>query len=144
MSKIKTSENYLREKHHTEAIARTTHDNFHPPTHDSTLPAVKERPFPKITKSDWIWLGEGCRRREVRQMETDTQVASSPARSMDPLPPLFTPLTHFPDRDPPPHAIVKVRYLLDTWHSTTSAPGRRSCFKEKVSHMGKSAVEDGY
>ena len=89
MSKIKTAENYLREKHHTEATARTTHDNFYLPTHDSTLPAVKEHPFPKNTKSDWIWLGEGCRRREARQMETDAQVASSPACSMDPPPPPF-------------------------------------------------------
>ena len=90
VSKIKMSENYLRKKHHTEVIARTTHHNFHPPSHNSTLPAVKEHPFPKIMKSDWIWLGEGCRRREARQMETNAQVASSPACSMDPPTPPFS------------------------------------------------------
>ena len=51
-------------------------------------------------------------------------------------------LTRFPDRDPPrTHAMV--RYLLDAWHSTTSASAEGVAFMEEDSHK-RAAVGDGW
>ena len=53
-------------------------------------------------------------------------------------------LTHpVPDHDPP-RISATARYLLDAWHSTTSALAEGVAFNGMDSHMGEAAVVEGY
>ena len=51
-------------------------------------------------------------------------------------------LTRFPDHDPP-RTHAKVHYLLNAWHSTTSASAEGVAFMEEDSHK-RAAVGDGW
>ena len=114
----------------------------------STLPAVKECMFPKIMKRDQKRTGrEGRRRWEKRFMESEASsccptnpVLKQPTPT---LPFFFT--THPLSRSQPPaHNLNGSHLILDTWHSTMSAPqAKGDAFKEIDSHM-RAAVENRY
>ena len=77
-------------------------------------------------------------------MKADPSKPHQETRDHTPPPPTPTPaflLTRFPDRDPP-RTHAKVRYLLNAWHSTTSASAEGVAFMEEDSHK-RAAVGDG-
>ena len=88
---------------------------------------------------------EKVRERDVGGGRSDTRpdhphAASSPPRPTNP-PPNFL-LTRLFQIATPPRATATVRYLLNAWHSTTSAPAEGDAFKEEASHM-RTAVAAG-
>ena len=81
--------------------------------------------------------GEGGK----RQTEIDPRNSKTHAPNNPPHPRFCSPT--FLDRDPPAcnRDGTMVRYLLDAWHSTTSAPAEGNAFKEKDTHLRKAAEE---
>ena len=117
----------------------TTRPSFPKPQHSLRW---RNTSSPRIRRVIGNGLGERHRRWEEWHTRPDPHAASSSPRPTTPPPPIPNSiLTHlFPDRDPL-RATVTVRYLLNAWHSTTSAPAEGDAFMEEDSHKRTAVAE---